>query len=192
MTRASPAPLIDMLIALYIFAALISACSIVIVILIANIITLAIVRVPNLQTDKKQYPQILSLVSLTPETVIYDLGCSWGDFLIYAASHGAGKCVGFEIGPLPYLTASLRAMFFSDSKVKIRQQDFFKADLSEADIIYVYLIPTMLPEIFKLVDCLKSGTIVLIKGKPTAGREHADKVIFDEKTGYGIYKYIIK
>lgn len=192
MTRASPAPLIDMLIALYIFAALISACSIVIVILIANIITMAIVGVPNLQTDKKQYPQILSLVSLTPEMVIYDLGCSWGDFLIYAASHGAFKCVGYEIALLPNLAASLKAALMGGGKVDIKQQDFFKADLSEADVIYVYLIPTLLPKIFELVDRLKPGIVVLIKGKPTAGREHADKIVFDEKTGYGIYKYIIK
>lgn len=184
---------IDMDMALFVIiitALLISAASIAIAVIIINIITLAIVGVPNLQTERELYPKIVKLAGISPETVVYDLGCSGGDFLMYAADRGAKKCVGYELAILPYLSASIKAMFRKDGKVNIMQQNFFQADLSEADVIYIYLIPTMLPKIFALLDRLDPGAAVIVKGKPINDRHHVGSILIDEATGYGIYKYL--
>lgn len=179
-----------MLIILFLFSLALSVLSIITVIVIINIVSLGVVKVPSIQTGKEQYPQILSLIKPDQNTKLYDLGCSWGDFLLAAAKAGAGECVGFEIALLPYVSASLRAML-SGRKISIRWQDFFRADLSAATAVYVYLVPTMMPKIERLMAQLTPGTIVVIKGKPLANRSAIDRIIFNEANGYGLYKYLI-
>ncbi|MEK7084502.1 MAG: class I SAM-dependent methyltransferase, partial [Patescibacteria group bacterium] len=57
-------------------------------------------RVPYVVTPKKRLPFILDHMGITPETVIYDLGCGKGDVLFAAEKFHPKKLIGFELSPL--------------------------------------------------------------------------------------------
>jgi len=97
-------------------------------------------------TKKEDYDRIAELVHLKPGVIFYDLGSGTGDMLFYLSKKYNINCVGIEISPLLYLYSKIRSLFHN--RVKIFYGNFFKHDLSKADIIYVFLYP-------KLYDKLK-------------------------------------
>lgn len=85
----------------------------------------------------------------------YDLGCGDARLLSAAAKKGA-KAIGFEISLLPYLISKFRP------GIQVKYQNFWHANLSNADIIYFFLMPKALPKLKqKLEQELKPGTRVI-------------------------------
>jgi hypothetical protein len=82
-----------------------------------------------------------ALLALLPEKLegkIYELGSGWGTLLIpLAKKFSSCQIIGFETSPLPYLYSKLRCM--SCSNVQLHYQDFFSANLKEADLVVCYL-----------------------------------------------------
>lgn len=92
-----------------------------------------------LPTRKKDYERIAQLMNLRPGMVMYDLGSGSGELLFYLSKKHDVQCVGIEISPILYFYSKIRSLFYR--KVKIQWGDFFGRDLSDADIIYVFLQP---------------------------------------------------
>lgn len=95
--------------------------------------------------------------------VIYDLGCGDGTALIVAAKEFGATGVGIEIDPLRVWVSRLKILFngLSD-KLEIRRKSFWDQDISEATVIFMYLIPKTLIRLRpKLLKELKPGTRVV-------------------------------
>jgi hypothetical protein len=107
-------------------------------------------RVPYVTTSKKYFPVIFENMKITPETVIYDLGCGAGSFLFAAEKLKPKKLVGFELLALHAWWGRLKAKILK-SKVKIYRRDFFKANLSEADIIYLFLVKSIVLKVWEKI-----------------------------------------
>ena len=89
-----------------------------------------------------------------------DLGCGLGRVLRSARRAADVRATGFELNPFAILY--LWAVDIFDWKVRVRWRDFRKADLSEFDAVYLYLIPKVLPELAaQLESQLKPGTRVV-------------------------------
>jgi hypothetical protein len=145
---------------------------------------------PAIQTDKKHFPLILSKLPIGPQTVIADLGCSGGDFLLAVSRLNPKECVGYELSLFPFLSAKIKASLLGRGRVKILMRDFFKVDWSKFDILYFYLVPSMLqPVKEKLVKEAKAGAMVMVKGKALPDLEYVDKIVLDEKIDYCAYIY---
>lgn len=147
---------------------------------------------PPIQTDKRYFNLILAKLPIGPQTVIADLGCSGGDFLLAAAKLKPQKCVGYELSLFPYLSAKIKAALFGRGRIEILMKDFFKADWSRFDILYFYLVPSMLPAVKeKLAKEAKPGAVVAVKGKALPDLPVADKIVLDPKIDYciNIYKF---
>lgn len=145
---------------------------------------------PAVQTDKKHFQLILDKLPIGPQTVVADLGCSGGDFLLATAKSKPQKCVGYELSLFPYLSAKIKAALFGRGRIEILMKDFFKADWSRFDILYFYLVPSMLPAVKeKLVKEAKTGAIAAVKGKALPDLEYVDKIVLDEKNDYCVYIY---
>ncbi len=97
-------------------------------------------------TKKEDYDRIAELAHLKPGVFFYDLGSGTGDMLFYLSKKYNINCVGIEISPLLYLYSKIKSLFYE--KVEICYGNFFKYDLSKADIVYVFLYP-------KIYDKLK-------------------------------------
>ena len=74
-----------------------------------------------------------------------DLGCGLGRVLRSARRAANVRATGFELNPFAIIY--LWAVDIFDWKVRVRWRDFRKADLSEIDAVYLYLIPKVLPEL---------------------------------------------
>lgn len=95
---------------------------------------------PFVPTPVKVVERMLKLVGLKPGEVLYDLGSGDGRILIWAAQNYDIKAVGYEINPfLVYLSRQKTRKLGLHEKIKIRWGNFFRKNLSDADVILIYL-----------------------------------------------------
>lgn len=103
------------------------------------------------------------LAKVGKKDVIYDLGSGEGTALIVAAKEFGAKGVGIEIDPFRVFTSriSTRISNVSD-KIRIERKNFFDVDISDATVIFMYLIPKAMARLRpKLLKELKPGTRVV-------------------------------
>ena len=136
--------------------------------------------------------RMLDAAQVKAADVVYDLGCGDARIVIAAAMRGA-RGVGFEIEPnlVKYAEANIKAEQLFD-KVKVVQQDLFTADMSEASVVALYLLPEMNTRLRpKFWKELKVGTRIVANAFPIGGWD-ADR-IFEVPTRYRqMFLYTVK
>lgn len=71
--------------------------------------------------------------------VLYDLGAGDGRVLLIAAREFGAKAIGIEVGPIQCALIWLRAVASGfGNQIQVRWANFYKADLRDADIVFVY------------------------------------------------------
>lgn len=118
---------------------------------------------PWWRTNKKVARAMCRLAKVGKDDIVYDLGSGDGTTLIVAAKEFGVRGVGIEIDPLRALISSmlLRSSGVSD-KVQIIKKNFFDVNISEASIVFVYLVPKALERLKpKLLQELKPGTLLV-------------------------------
>lgn len=102
------------------------------------------------------------LAKIDKGDVVYDMGCGDGTALLTAARMGA-KGIGIEIDPIRYWVAKVRFLLSRNSKhLTTVRKNFFEVDLSEATVIFAYLIPKTLARLKpKFLKELKPGTRIV-------------------------------
>jgi len=109
---------------------------------------------------------MLHLAKANANTVVFDLGCSDGRVPIAAArDHGVKSAVGYEISEVAY-ARSIAALASCDEDVRkhvtLIHGDAFEADLRQADVVFLYLLPRGLRKLEeKLNRELKPGTRIV-------------------------------
>lgn len=118
-------------------------------------------KVPFVPTRKKVTKRLLEIAKLKDGQTILDLGCGDGRLLFEAEKQAKIKAIGYEISPLPYFLSRTKKLF-KRSKVEFRFKNFFKENISEADVIFLYLIPDILPDLAKKLkkECKKGTKII--------------------------------
>lgn len=138
---------------------------------------------PYLPTLKKQQEMALDMLNLKPGQVVYDLGCGDGRFLVAAAKRGI-KGVGYELNPFVAIIAWINTRRYS-KQIKIKWGNFWQADITGADGIYVFLLDRFMTRLDQKVSTEKTHPVVLVS--------HAFKIPdkkIDQKNGaLLLYKY---
>jgi SAM-dependent methyltransferase len=99
----------------------------------------ALYGLPPVPTKPERIRKALKLGKLQPNEVLYDLGAGDGRVLLIAARDFGAKAVGLEIGPIQCALIWLRATASGmGEKIQVRWENFYKADLKEADVVFVY------------------------------------------------------
>ena len=99
----------------------------------------ALYGVPWVPTREARIRKALQLAMLQPGETLYDLGAGDGRVLVMAAKVFGAWAIGIEIGPVQCLVGWLRILFSgSRTKARIRCADFYSADISDADVVFVY------------------------------------------------------
>jgi precorrin-6B methylase 2 len=94
---------------------------------------------PPVPTKPERIRKALKLANLQPNETLYDLGAGDGRVLLIAARDFGVKAVGIEIGPIQCALIWLRAVASGfGSKIQIRWENFYKANLKDADVVFVY------------------------------------------------------
>lgn len=92
---------------------------------------------PFVPTKKKDVNRFLALAEIKPGDRVYDLGCGDGRILAAAAKFGA-KAIGLELPILNFWFCKI----FRRNNVEMRFKNFFNADFSDADVVYMFLSPS--------------------------------------------------
>ena len=118
---------------------------------------------PWWRTNKKTARAMCRLAKVSKKDVVCDLGSGDGTALIVAAKEFGANGVGIEIDPLRFFISSmlLRSNGVSN-RVKILKKNFFDVDISDATVVFVYLVPRALERLKpKLLRELKPGTRIV-------------------------------
>lgn len=103
---------------------------------------LAAAQVPYVRTPDEVVDAMLKVANVGANDVVFDLGSGDGRIVIAAAKRFGAHGVGIEIDPvrITEATDNARAAGVSD-RVKFIEQNLFEADLSEATVVTLYLVP---------------------------------------------------
>ncbi len=121
--------------------------------------------------------KMLELAGVKPPDVVYDLGCGDGRIVIAAARKYGCKAVGIELDPK--LAEQSRAGAREarvEHLVRIEQKDLFSVDLSDADVVTLYLLVDLNAKLVPQLEKLKPGSRIVSNAFPIVGVQ-ADKVV---------------
>jgi len=105
----------------------------------------------------------LQLANLQSGETLYDLGAGDGRILLVAANEFGAQAVGIEIGPVQCLLGWLKIWLSGNRRrVRMRCGDFFKSDISAADVVFVYATSSQTSRLPPLLERqLKPGARVV-------------------------------
>jgi hypothetical protein len=140
----------------------------------------ALYGLPPVPTKPERIRKALKLVNLQRNEVLYDLGAGDGRVLLIAAREFGAQAVGIEVGPIQCALIWLRTVASGfRSQIKVKWKNFYKVDLHDADVVFVYATST---EVMKLAPHLekqlkKGSRLVSISAdfpewEPSAMDEH--------------------
>lgn len=118
---------------------------------------------PWVPTRHQRIRKALELAKLHPGEVLYDLGAGDGRVLVIAARDFKARAVGIEISTGLCLVAWISALFnHLNSQIKIKQGNFYKSDLKDADVVFAYMTSGQAPRLRpRLESQLKPGARVV-------------------------------
>jgi 16S rRNA A1518/A1519 N6-dimethyltransferase RsmA/KsgA/DIM1 with predicted DNA glycosylase/AP lyase activity len=118
---------------------------------------------PWWRTNKKAARIACQLAKVSKKDVVYELGSGDGEFVLTAAKEfGAKKVVGIEIDYSRFFISILKKNLDRVSKAEFRRADFKKVKLTDATVVYFYLVPAVIKRILpKLKRELKPGTRIV-------------------------------
>lgn len=100
---------------------------------------------------------------------IAELGSGWGGMLCaLTKKYKKANLEGYELSPWPYRFSKFRTIF-NCRRCKVYRQDFFKADLSGYELIYMYLYPETIEALKPQFEKFKPGTLILSCSFPVKG-----------------------
>ncbi len=95
--------------------------------------------------------EMLKFAKVTKDDVVFDLGCGDGRIVISAAKLGA-RGVGVDINPERIKESNENAEAAGvTGRVKFINGDLFKADISPATVVTLYLLPARLASVLRVV-----------------------------------------
>lgn len=115
--------------------------------------------VPFVPTPPVVIEEMLRLAGVTAKDVVMDLGSGDGRVPITAARLYGARGLGVDLDPdLVAQSIAAAAEAGVSDRVRFQQQDLFKADLSEATVITLYLLPGIMARLNQTLFNLKPGT----------------------------------
>jgi SAM-dependent methyltransferase len=113
-------------------------------------------------TPQDVVDRMLELAQVTKDDLLYDLGCGDGRIVVTAAKRYGCKAVGYDIDP-ERVKESLENVQKNKvgHLVKIEHKDIFALDLEQANVITLYLLPSLNVKLIPQLDKLKPGSRIV-------------------------------
>jgi precorrin-6B methylase 2 len=134
---------------------------------------------------------MLELAKVTKADVVYDLGCGDGGIVVAAARDFGARSIGYDIDPVRVKEAreNIDKNNVGD-KAKVIQGDLFEADIRDATVVTLYLLPRLNEKLKpKLWRDLKVGTRI-VSNSFDMGDWKPDQTI--DADGRTVYLWTIK
>jgi hypothetical protein len=106
-------------------------------------------RVPLYLSSRRAKEALAALLPAGPGVRFLDLGSGFGGtVLALAAKRREGEFLGIESAPLPFALSWLRITFAGLPQARVVYGDFWKLDLAGYDVVYAFLSPAPMAELF--------------------------------------------
>jgi SAM-dependent methyltransferase len=136
--------------------------------------------------------KMLEMAGVTKDDVVYDLGSGDGRVVIAAAKEFGARGVGVEITPKLVAEARVNAEKAGVAdRVRFVEQDLFEADLSEATVVALYLLPALNIKLRpKLLRELKPGSRI-VSHNFDMGKWDPDRTWEREEDDTTVYLWVV-
>jgi len=113
-------------------------------------------------TPQDVVDKMLELAKVEKDDLIYDLGCGDGRIVVTAANRYGCTAIGYDIDP-ERVKESLDNVKNSNigHLVTIEQKDIFTLDLSKANVITLYLLPSLNVKLIPQLEKLRPGSRIV-------------------------------
>ncbi len=113
-------------------------------------------------TPQEVVEKMLELAEVTKNDLVYDLGCGDGRIVVTAAKKYGCRGVGYDIAR-KRVKESLENVEKNNvgHLVRIEQRDIFTLDLSKANVITLYLLPSLNVKLIPQLEKLKPGSRIV-------------------------------
>lgn len=104
---------------------------------------------PFISTKARVIEKIFSEINFGQDFngMVYELGAGKAGFLrAFEEKYPATRLIGVEYAFFPFFLAKIQ-IALAGSKIKMKKANMFKLNLSDADVIYCYLMPTVMKEL---------------------------------------------
>ena len=113
-------------------------------------------------TPQDVVDKMLKLAKVKKKDLVYDLGCGDGRIVVTAAKKYGCRAVGFDINPVRVKESLENVKKNKVQKlVTIKNEDIFKLDLSKANVVTLYLLPSLNVKLIPQLDKLKPGSRIV-------------------------------
>lgn len=113
-------------------------------------------------TPQEVVNRMLEVAQVKPGERVYDLGCGDGRIVVTAADKFKALAFGFDIDP-ERVEESIQNIkkHGVQSRASIQQADIFELDLSQADVVTLYLLPELNEKLIPQLRKLKNGARIV-------------------------------
>ena len=138
---------------------------------------------PFVPSKKTHRETMMSLAKINKKSVVYELGCGNSCIIRMASAKGAKKAIGYEVS-LPLIWYGKFMCFIQKNSAQIRYGNIWKQNYSDADILFLYLLPHTMKRIQKDIwSQLKPGACIISNTFAIKGLKEVKKID-------GIYLYV--
>lgn len=148
------------------------------------------VVVPYVPTPWPIVSTMVKMADLRGDETVYDLGAGDARLLSIALQrHPRITAKGFEIIPTVWALGKLR-LWVRKQKAVYRCRDFFGQNLADADVIFLYLIPSAMKSLEQKLDHeLSPGTRVISHSFRFPGKTPVRQQVVGQRRPKTIYEY---
>jgi outer membrane protein assembly factor BamB/precorrin-6B methylase 2 len=134
--------------------------------------------------------KMLALATVKKADLVYDLGCGDGRIVVAAAQEFGCKAVGVELD-VECVKAARQAVREAkvEALVRIDENDLFKTDVSGADVVALYLLPSMNEKLIPQLEKMKPGSRIVAHALNIPGLT-PDKVVSVVSTEDGLERKV--
>ena len=145
-------------------------------------------RVPLYLSSQAAWRAVADL--LPPRAIMADLGSGMGGMLAFLSrQRPEGEYLGVETAPLPFLLSWLRARL-SGSRYAIRWNSLWRLDLQPYDVVYAYLSPVPMADLWRKVRAeMRPGSLFISNTFAVPGVEASGVVHLDDLHHSTLYLY---
>lgn len=120
---------------------------------------------PFVPTTNNRVRAILGRAKLKKGQLLVELGSGDGRFIFEAVDKYQVKATGYEIHPMLVLYSRARARLGHLKDIHYKRQNFYQADISRADVIFMFLLPKTLKKLqSKFLNESKKGAVIISHG----------------------------
>jgi SAM-dependent methyltransferase len=163
------------------------AISIILLIIIIPTAYAAVIGAPIVPSTGKNIKRALIEAGVGEGSCFYELGTGTGRVSREALKMGA-SVTGFELSPLAWIWSFI-SLASVGKPFRLKFRNFFKEDLCDADVLYIFLMPEPIKKLAKKIEKeLRKGSTVISYVFPITSRE-PERIISEEgQANIYIYK----